>query len=118
MKNFPLEKYRYFTYTEKNTGAKCVCAISTFAGKKVRGVARCDPADTFDLEAGKKLAALRCNFKVAKLREKRAERKHIEAFEASEKARAYFDEMNIYFYDAVKACVRAEEELINFKKTL
>lgn len=118
MKNFPLEKYQYFTYTDKKTGAKCVCAISTFAGKRVKGVARCDLLDTFDLEVGKKLAALRCNLKVATLRAKRAERKQNEAFEARAKARVYVDKMNKYYFDAVDARIRAGEELINFKKTL
>ena len=49
---------------------KKVIAISTYAGKPVRGVAICSVHDEFDLEKGKKLAAARCNAKVAKLRYK------------------------------------------------
>ena len=50
---YPIEKYRYFT-----NGSKVV-AVSTYAGKTVRGVANCDPNDEFSLEKGKELAAAR-----------------------------------------------------------
>ena len=70
---FPFEKYRFHVVDTKNSDGqtvKKVIAISTYAGKPVRGVAICSVHDEFDLEKGKKLAAARCNAKVAKLRYK------------------------------------------------
>lgn len=52
-----------------------VIALSHDAGKVVRGVAKCSPNDEFNVEFGKKLAAARCNLKVAQRREARAVKK-------------------------------------------
>ena len=71
MKNFPLEKYRYYIAGNK------IIAVSTYAGRTVRGVAICHPQDSFDIEAGKKLAAARCNQKVADKRYERALSKYV-----------------------------------------
>ena len=65
---FPLEKYKYFT-----NGLDLVIAEQTFAGKKYRGVARCNPEDVFDYETGKKIAALTCNLKICEARKKYAD---------------------------------------------
>lgn len=40
---YPIEKYRYYTNGQR------VIAVSTYAGKTVRGVAACDPNDTFSM---------------------------------------------------------------------
>jgi hypothetical protein len=55
---FPFDKYKYY-----HNGNQ-VIAVSTFAGKTVKGIAKCDPNDTFSLETGKHLAALKCNNKI------------------------------------------------------
>ena len=44
---------------------KEVIAVSSFAGKTIKGIARCNPEDTFSFETGKKLAEARCNNKIA-----------------------------------------------------
>ena len=75
---YSLDKYKYFTYYDKN-GKKTVSAVSTYAGKTVKGYAKCDPRDTYDFEAGKRLAAARCNQKVAQKRARRAATKFAEA---------------------------------------
>lgn len=46
---YPTEKYRYYT------NGRRVIAVSTYAGKTVRGVATCDPSDEFSMEKGKEL---------------------------------------------------------------
>ena len=56
---YSLSKYKY-----AQTGNK-VIAISTYAGRTVRAVAKADPRDASSLEDGKKLAAARCNAKIA-----------------------------------------------------
>lgn len=68
---FPLEKYRYVCYTQKD-GVKVVIAMSTYGGKTVKGVAKCNPHDSYDEAKGKELAAARCNLKIAELRYKNA----------------------------------------------
>ena len=55
-----------------------VIALSSYAGRTVRGVAKCHPGDTFDVEVGKALAAARCNEKVAAKRYARAQKKYNE----------------------------------------
>ena len=55
-----------------------VIALSSYAGRTVRGVAKCHPGDTFDVEVGKALAAARCNEKVAAKRYARANKKYNE----------------------------------------
>lgn len=47
---YPIEKYKFYT-----NGSR-VIAVSTYAGKTVRGVAVCHAGDAFSLEKGKKLA--------------------------------------------------------------
>lgn len=96
---YPFEKYRYYT-----TGNKII-AVSTYAGKTVRGVAKCAEGDAFDMEKGKKLAALRCAEKIAWKRLYRAVDKVAEAEEAVEAAENHLDKMVMYHGDAyVELC--------------
>ena len=57
-------EYKYKIDEDKRT----IVAMSTFAGKAVTGVARCDPRDEFIIDDGKKLAAARCSVKIAEKR--------------------------------------------------
>lgn len=87
-KNF---KYRVFS-DNKNW----VYAVSSFAGKTVRGIAKCNPEDEFDFETGKKLAIARCATKIAKKRFARACEKHDEAIAMYTAAKKYLIEMEEY----------------------
>lgn len=79
---------------------KVVC-VSHFAGRAVRGIAKCDTnCDTFDVESGKELSQARCDVKVAEKRAKRARQKVAEAVEAYEQAKKYLDKMHRYSNDA------------------
>lgn len=91
---FPISKYKFYKAKDK------VFAVSTFAGKTVKGVAKCDPRDTFDEDYGKELAAARCAEKIAKKRLARAKKKMVDARKAWEKASAYYDDMFNYEADA------------------
>lgn len=93
--NIDISKYHF--YTAKNK----VVAVSTYAGKPVRGIAKCDPEDTFSLEDGKKLAMARCNEKIAEKRVKRAIRKHQEAYGAYISSRRFYESMAKYLNDAI-----------------
>lgn len=91
---YSLNKYKY-----AQTGNK-VIAISTYAGRTVRAVAKADPRDAFSLEDGKKLAAARCNAKIATKRTKNAEFQLSRAKAALEQAEARYNKMIAYFNDA------------------
>lgn len=104
----------YTFYVTKNK----VIAVSTYAGKVVRGIAKCDPRDEFDLEKGKKLAAARCGAKVAAKRLKNADRKYKEALAAREKAQHQVEKMIDYKIDASNANKQAQEELEEIIKSL
>ncbi len=101
MRNYPMEKYRFYV-AKKVDGEPYgkVVAVSTYCGKIVRGVAKCDPKDSFDLEKGKMLAAARCNAKIAEKRRKRADAELKKAIVAADKAGKRVTEMNDYFTDA------------------
>lgn len=95
--DYPIEKYRFIQAGDK------VIAISTFAGKTVRGMAKCDPRDDFDIETGKEIAATRCAYKVAKRRVARAKKKNAEAIARFKQAANYRDKMRQYELDSLRA---------------
>lgn len=106
---YPIEKYRFYEVGKK------VIAVTTYAGKTVRGVAVCHDGDTFDLEFGKKLAAARCNIKVARKRVACARKKIDEDMNKLNKIELHYDKMLNYFDDAVDEfdkAINAESDLI------
>lgn len=70
---FPITKYKFHYIPANEKHGKQIMAISTFAGKTVKGVASCNPADTYDETKGMEIAAGRCAEKIARKRIKRAE---------------------------------------------
>lgn len=101
-KNF---KYKIVVLKDK------VLAISTYAGRTVKGVANCSPDDTFDAAKGEKLAAARCNTKVAKKRVRNAERKLAEALRIRYEADEYVRKMTDYVATSKSELTEAEAEL-------
>lgn len=105
--------YRFYT------AGNMVIAVSSFAGSTVRGVAKCNPNDEFDLEYGKKLASARCAFKIASKRRKRANNKLAQAYSELEKVSAHAVKMGTYVNDAEARYIEAISELedvTNLKK--
>ena len=98
-------RYRFYV-----TNNKVIC-VSSYAGKAVRGVAKCDPKDTFNLEGGKKLAQTRCDYKIAKKRVLKARAKHAEATKALGDPREYQEKMQRYYDESFRDFVRLDEEL-------
>ena len=72
---------RYTFYIADN---KVTC-VTHYAGKEVKGIAKCDPNDTFDSEYGRRLAQARADKKVAIKRYKAALKKKNELKESYEK---------------------------------
>ena len=106
MFEYPMEKYKFYF------GPNKVVAVSTYEGKIVRGVAKCDPRDEFDVTLGKELAAARCNQKIARKRTRRAEKRFKEAAWRVEQAHVQASKMNDYMLDAHKA-LRDANETVN-----
>jgi hypothetical protein len=102
---FPISKYDFYT-----TKANEKIAVSTYAGKTVRGVAICHPDDNFNLETGKLIAAARCNEKVAEKRLARASNKAVQAGLDVAKAQQHQKEMQAYYNDAYIAYNEAAME--------
>lgn len=100
-----MDSYRF--YNSKNK----VFAVSTYAGRPVRGVAKCNPDDTFSLEDGKMLAMARCNEKIAEKRLRRANRKFAEALDAQIEAERLYDKMKRYLEDSEVEYVNAQKNV-------
>ena len=108
---YSLDKYKYFVPTKADGTPYKVVAVSTYAGRFVKGIAKCDPKDTPSIEKGKQIAAARCNLKVAEKRAKRANKKYTEAIKFYEQAQNYLDKMINYITDAKIAVDDAHAEL-------
>ena len=94
---YPISKYKFFMTPDNK-----VIAVSTYAGKTVKGVAKTDPRDKFDEAFGKELAAARCAAKVAKKRRARAAKMMRKAQTQLSVAQHYVDRMKAYEADAAK----------------
>ena len=95
--------YKFYEYNHlraDGTTSVRVAAVSSFAGKPVKGYADCHPNDEFDLDYGKALAAARCGEKIAAKRCKRAYNKVDEAQAMVNAALAHLQKMMKYEADA------------------
>ena len=112
MFEYPMEKYRFYSTTNK------VVAVSTYEGKTVRGVAKCDPRDQFDMEQGRQLAAARCNQKIAMKRQRRAQRELNKSIAAYDQAQKHLYKMNDYYEDARGAVKNANSRVDTLLKKM
>ena len=96
---------------------KVIC-VSSYAGKTIKGVAKCAPGDTFDVEIGEELAKRRCDVKVAKARHRRAMKKCQEAERACAEALLHALKMSEYEHDSAEALWYADEELARLEAEL
>lgn len=104
-------KYRFYEFIDKNTNQKCVAALSTFAKKDVRAVAKCDKNDTYDYELGKKIAVARLDQKIAVKRDKYSAKRLKEALRVLKDAQREVDKILTYR-------VKSQEDLKNTSKVL
>ena len=111
---YPIEKYQFAKYDKKNpdgSTSKVIVAISTYAGKIVKGFAKCRDTDEYNEEIGKKLAAARCDLKVCVKRKERALRQKTEVAQKIEKLSKYYLDMCEYYDDALDECVESLERV-------
>ena len=98
--------YKFYQYNRQRADGSTnvrIVAVSSFAGKPVKGYADLHPHDEFDIEYGKALAAARCAEKIAAKRCKRAYNKVDEAKAQVNAAMAHLQKMMQYEADAEAA---------------
>ena len=100
IKNPTYKFYKYDRTRADGTKSVRVVAVSSFAGKVVKGYADCHPNDEFDLAYGVALASARCAEKIAAKRMKRAYSKVDEAKAQVNAALAHLEKMMRYESDA------------------
>lgn len=118
---YPLEKYKFVTkpYRKVNENGvehivgPTIIAISTYAGKTVKGYSRCHPNDFehYDTAYGNQLAAARCGLKVADKRVKHALQKVEEAKKKLDEATQYYNNMLLYLNNAENELWEANKEV-------
>ena len=97
----PTYKFYEFNHLRADgTPSLRVAAVSSFAGRPVKGYADCHPNDEFDREYGYALAAARCAEKIAAKRCNRAYSKVDEAKAQANAALAHLQKMMQYEADA------------------
>lgn len=104
--------YRYVMVGRK------IIALSTYAGKTVRGVAICSEHDQFDVEKGKALAAARCNEKVAAKRYERANQKLNNTLDEYNTVEDKLTQAEQYYHDAYLAYNEAAQHVDTLLKEL
>ena len=109
-------RYRYIVDSEETP--KKVIVLSKYAGKDVRGIAKCSPNDKFNVEVGRELATLRCDEKVAYKRYQRAQRKVAEAREEVRKATNWLAEMEDYLTRSMTEYNEVLDKLHDFEANL
>ena len=98
-------------YTIHTDNKRIVVALSTYAGKPVKGIAKCSPEDKFDFDTGKNIAEARCNLAVAIKRCVWARRKVREAYLAKQEADRFYNEMKMYLERSAQDLTKAKCEL-------
>lgn len=121
MNKFALDKYKFVEVPAKKdenapngyAAGPQVIAISSYAGKPVRGVAKCHPNDieNYSLAEGMELAAARCAAKIAQKRVKRAICKIIEANEILREAQEHYNKMVDYYHNSLDGIAEAFDHL-------
>ena len=109
-------RYRYIIDSEETP--KKVIVLSKYAGKDVRGIAKCSPNDKFNVEVGRELATLRCDEKVAWKRYQRAQKKVAEAREEARLATNWLAEMEDYLTRSMTEYNDVANKLHDFEANL
>lgn len=105
-----MARYKFYEYKDKDNVPVTVC-VSSYAGKPVKGKAKCSPHDAYDAEKGRQLAQARCDLAIAQKRNKRAISKMKEAYHRAWAAHMYLEDMNDYNCDSAVAVKQAKEKL-------
>lgn len=107
-----MAKYMYIV-----DGKRVIC-LSSYGGKTVRGIAKCNDTDTFDENVGKQLAKLRCDAKIAKRRAAHAAKQHAAAMTAAATADARLQRMKKFNEDAILGLAATRSALAQFESRI
>ena len=115
IKNPTYKFYQHMRKRADGTENIRIVAVSSFAGKPVKGYADLHPMDEYDPEYGKELTAARCAEKIAAKRCKRAYGKVDEALATVNAALEHLQKMMYYEADAEAAYNAASYKLAEIR---
>lgn len=98
---------RYKIYKSENK----VIVVGSFAGKPVRGIAKCDPEDLFYAKIGEDLATARCENKIALKRVKHAKERREAALKDFIEAKKSLADADTYYNKALEQEKKAQVDL-------
>ena len=100
---------------EKN---KKIIAIAKLGNQYFRGVAKCNPIDTYDEKLGTQLAIARCKVKLTKKRKQVAEKQLVDAYNMYQRVskilserKDFFGKCTDEFSEAIVDCALIESDL-------
>lgn len=108
------EKYHFYHNTENGT----VVCTRLYKGQIIRGVAKCDPQDSFDIVAGKRLAYLRCKKKFTQKKLKHANKIKDEAIISVAKANDTLHKAYEFVGDVEMQIIDIDQELNKLEEKL
>lgn len=108
------DKYHFYYNFANNT----VVCITFYKGQTIRGAAKCNPDDNFNLDVGRRLAYLRCKQKFAKKKLKHSRKVYNESAIISAKAKNNFEKAREFMNDSEMQFENANNELIKFESEL
>lgn len=110
------DKYS-FHYDLKCDNKKVIC-VTYYKGKLIKGIAKCAPCDKFDVEAGEKLAYLRCKSKFLKKKSEQATNSYSRAVVTA--AKAEMNRLNAidFFNEVSSELYITRQELANLEASL
>ena len=114
MKTVYDNKYHFYY----NIDSEVVVCTTKYRGKIIRGVAKCNPGDCFDLTTGKNLAYLRCKQKCAKKKLSRAYEVYGYAADNEERIRKSVLSAYEFVSDALEQLDEANNELSKLEQEL
>ena len=108
---YPIEKYNIVIHQHPNYHTTEIIAMSTYAGKVVKGKAICHINDNYDESKGIKLAVARCAEKIARKRQARSAKLLKKAHDQLKLAQKYVADMTKYNADACAEVLETQAEL-------
>lgn len=108
------DKYKFYCDNEN----KQVICVTWYKGSSIKGIAKCDPDDAFDIETGKQLAYWRCRYKFLKRKAARAADAYAKAVGVAARAEAKRKKAIEFIEDVAYELTSAKHELAGLEKSL
>lgn len=107
-------KYHFYHNIETGT----VVCTRLYKGRTIRGVAKCDPKDKFNIETGKRLAYMRCKQKFMRKKLKHARDICVEAIKEYVKAQNTYNIALEFVNDVEMQLDALNNEIVGFEQTI